>query len=175
MRRSLVLHLEFGYTPGSVEDGLEKTTVKNPKGTIGDNTNVERDGDSLEHDEINPSENLADCEESTESDLEETTIRNPDNGSLKEQEEQDLSENLKDFAEELRSQIRNFDIALEGSAENGLEETTDRNPENTTEREDKTELLTPGVHKARVPIARLRDALDDEELGDKSGFRCAVC
>ncbi len=112
---------------------------------------------------------------STESDLEETTIRNPDNGSLKEQEEQDLSENLKDFAEELRSQIRNFDIALEGSAENGLEETTDRNPENTTEREDKTELLTPGVHKARVPIARLRDALDDEELGDKSGFRCAVC
>ena len=32
-----------------------------------------------------------------------------------------------------------------------------------------------GIHKAHVPIAKFRNALDDEELEDKAGFRCAEC
>jgi len=36
-------------------------------------------------------------------------------------------------------------------------------------------MSKPGVHKARVSIARLRDALDDKEAEDKAGFRCAEC
>ena len=50
-------------------------------------------------------------------------------GSLMEHEEN--SGNLDDFAEKLRSPVRNFDIVLEDSAENILEEMTVRNPEST--------------------------------------------
>ncbi|MBZ5782062.1 hypothetical protein K8366_24130, partial [Klebsiella aerogenes] len=32
-----------------------------------------------------------------------------------------------------------------------------------------------GIHKAHVPIAKFRNALDDEEAEDKAGFRCAEC
>ena len=32
-----------------------------------------------------------------------------------------------------------------------------------------------GVHKAHVPIAKFRNALNDEELEDRMGFRCAEC
>ena len=32
-----------------------------------------------------------------------------------------------------------------------------------------------GVHKAHAPIAKFRNALNDEELEDKLGFRCAEC
>ena len=32
-----------------------------------------------------------------------------------------------------------------------------------------------GTHKAHVPIAKFRNALDDEEAEDKAGFRCAEC
>ena len=32
-----------------------------------------------------------------------------------------------------------------------------------------------GVYKAQAPIAKFRNALDDEELEDKMGFRCAEC
>ena len=32
-----------------------------------------------------------------------------------------------------------------------------------------------GVYKAQVPIAKFRNALDDEEIEDKLGFRCAEC
>ena len=32
-----------------------------------------------------------------------------------------------------------------------------------------------GVFKARIPIARLRNALDVEDSGDKGGFRCTEC
>ena len=31
------------------------------------------------------------------------------------------------------------------------------------------------VHKAQITIAKFRNALDDEELEDKAGFRCAEC
>ena len=37
------------------------------------------------------------------------------------------------------------------------------------------ELLLQGVHKAHAPIAKFRNALNDEELEDKLGFRCAEC
>ena len=174
----------------SAQNGLEKTTVKNPEGTIRENTVVERDGDSLEHDEINPSGSLTDCEtvktfrclimdqEVSLNQLEykisgnlddfaerfhspvrnfdialENTVGNEaggmtvqklenitgDNtsmetgGGLMEQEEKDLSGNLDDFAEELCFPVRNFDIALEDSAENILEKTTVMNPESTIE------------------------------------------
>ena len=32
-----------------------------------------------------------------------------------------------------------------------------------------------GVFKARIPMARLRNALDDEDSSDRGGFRCAEC
>ena len=32
-----------------------------------------------------------------------------------------------------------------------------------------------GVHKAHAPIAKFRNALQDEEVEDKLGFRCAEC
>ena len=96
---------------------MEKTTVRNPEGTTRDNTNVEIYGDSLEHDEINPPGNLSNCEASTENDLEETTVRNPDSGGLMEHDEKDFSGNLDDFAEELGSPVHSFDIALEDSVE----------------------------------------------------------
>ena len=32
-----------------------------------------------------------------------------------------------------------------------------------------------GIHKAHVPIAKFRNALDDEESEDRVGFRCAEC
>ena len=32
-----------------------------------------------------------------------------------------------------------------------------------------------GSHKAHVPIAKFRNALDDEEAEDRAGFRCAEC
>ena len=37
------------------------------------------------------------------------------------------------------------------------------------------ELLLHGVHKAHASIAKFRNALNDEELEDKLGFRCAEC
>ena len=32
-----------------------------------------------------------------------------------------------------------------------------------------------GIHKAHVPIAKFRNAMDDEDLEDKQGFRCVEC
>ena len=90
----------------STKERIGETTVRNPEGTTRDNTDVERDGGSLEHDEINPPANLSNYKDSTENELEETTVRNPDSGGLMEQDEKSLSGNLDDFAEELRPPVR---------------------------------------------------------------------
>ena len=74
-------------------------------------------------------------EDSVEKGFGKTTVRNQDrqvNGDIMEQKVVDLSGNLEDFLEKQSFPVRNFDIALEDSAENGLEKTTVRNPEGTT-------------------------------------------
>ena len=74
-------------------------------------------------------------EDSVEKGFGKTTVRNQDrqvNGDIMEQKVVDLSGNLEDFAEEQRSPVRSFSIALEDSVENGLERTTVGNPEGTT-------------------------------------------
>ena len=100
-------------------------------------------------------------------DIEKTTDRNlrtekdvcmRSNGGLLNSGKGKNSGNLDDFAEESRSPVPNIDIALD-----------------IGDRGAKIETLNPGVYKARVPIARLINALDDEESEDKAGFRCAEC
>ena len=49
----------------STKERIGETTVRNPESTTIDNTDVERDGGSLEHCEINPPENLSNCKDST--------------------------------------------------------------------------------------------------------------
>ena len=39
---------------------------------------------------------------------------------------------------------------------------------------DKLKILN-GIHKAHVPIAKFRNAIDDEDKEDNIGFRCLVC
>ncbi len=96
----------------STKERIGGTTLRNPEGTTRDNTDVEREGGSLEHDEINPTGNLSNCKDSTKNKLEETTGRNPASEGLMEHDEKSLSGNLDDFAEEFNSPFRNFDIAL---------------------------------------------------------------
>ena len=62
---------------------------------------------------------------------------------------------IQGFAEECNSPTRNSIIALD--------------------RRHGTEESGNGVFKARIPIARLRNALDDEDTRDRGGFRCAEC
>lgn len=76
------------------------------------------------------------------------------------------------IAEEFHSPVRNTNIALDRK-DLGVEKRTVRNLEGI--KGDRIEASSPGVFKARVPIARLRNALDDEESEDKAGFRCAEC
>ena len=38
-----------------------------------------------------------------------------------------------------------------------------------------TQVNLQSVHRAQVPITKFRNALDDEEIEDKLGFRCAEC
>jgi len=54
--------------------------------------------------------------------------------------EKSLSGNLDDFAEELLSPVRNFNIALEDSVETILEKTTVRNLESTIEQNTGIEM-----------------------------------
>ena len=38
-----------------------------------------------------------------------------------------------------------------------------------------TQINLQSLHRAQVPITKFRNALDDEEIEDKLGFRCAEC
>ena len=47
--------------------------------------------------------------------------------------------------------------------------------ESLKDNEVECHTLNHGVYKAHVPIAKFRNALDDEDSQDKAGFRCADC
>ena len=96
-------------------------------------------------------------EDPVEKDFEKTTVRNQDrhNGDIMEQKVVDLSGNLEDFAEEQRSPVRSFSIALEDSVENGLERTTVGNPEGTTR--DEIDVERDGGSLEHVEIKILQE------------------
>jgi len=90
--------------------------------------------------------------------------------------------NLDDLAAEQRSQSGEITIAPDEPVETDhetsqpgdfAEETGLMNE--STNLEETNEISIPSVHKAKIPIARLRDALEYEEAEDKAGFRCAEC
>ena len=72
-----------------------------------------------------------------------------------EQKVVDLSGNLEDFAEEQRSPVCSFSIALEDSVENGLERTTVGNPEGTTR--DEIDVERDGGSLEHVEIKILQE------------------
>jgi len=80
-------------------------------------------------------------------------------------------------AEECYSPVRETNIAQEkdqgdssGSADGYMEECNSPGHEPIVALDE-----GHGVFKARIPIARLRNAVDDEDSGDVGGFRCTEC
>ena len=88
------------------------------------------------------------------------------------------------FVEECSSPTRETNTALNedqvnnsGSANGVAEECNSPTRDSIValDRRHETGEVENGVFKARIPIARLRNALDDEDPSDRGGFRCAEC